>query len=152
MTNKNYVQWIRTKVGHKKILLVHAGGCVFNDKGEILLQLRGDLKQWGLPGGCLELGETPEQTAIREVKEETGLDVKIIKLLGVQTDTDAECVNGDKYQSICIAYELGIIGGELKCDNKETLKLQFFPLDKTPTLFCKQHEDILLDMKLLRQD
>lgn len=102
---------------------------------------------WGFPGGALELGETPEIAAVREVKEETGLDVRVGKLIGVYTDTDAICSNGDKYQSVCIAYELSVIGGELICDNTETLELKYFPLNNIPKLFCKQHEEILEDVK-----
>jgi len=144
---KNYIQWIRKKVGHEKIILVHAGGCIFNEQGEVLLQRRGDCNMWGFPGGALELGETPEMAAVREVKEETGLDVEVGKLIGVYTDTDAVCSNGDKYQSVCIAYELSVIGGELYCDNNETLELRYFPINDTPKLFCKQHEEMLEDIK-----
>lgn len=63
--NQNYIQWIRSKVGHEKIILIFAGGCIFNDKGEILLQRRGRGK-WGFPGGAIELGETPQMAAIRK--------------------------------------------------------------------------------------
>ena len=144
---KNYIKWIRRRVGHNKIILVCAGGCIFNEQGEVLLKRRGDCNMWGFPGGALELEETPEMAAVREIKEETGLDVKVGKLIGVYTDTDAICSNGDKYQSICVAYELSIVGGELFCDNKETLELKYFPLNDVPKLFCKQHEEILEDIK-----
>lgn len=77
MENKpNYIKWLRSKVGHDKVILVFAGGCIFNDKGEVLLQKRADSNKWGFPGGVIELGETPQMAAIREVKEETGLDVE----------------------------------------------------------------------------
>lgn len=144
---KNYIKWIRKKVGHNKIILVHAGGCIFNEQGEILLQRRGDCNMWGFPGGALELGETPEQAAVREVKEETGLEVQPSRIIGVYTDCDAVSSNGDKYQSVCIAYELSVIGGELYCDNDETLELRYFPLDCVPKLFCKQHEELLSDIR-----
>ena len=85
----NYIQWIRQRVGHDKILLVHAGGCILNEKNEVFLQKRGDCNMWGFPGGALELGETPEMAAIREVKEETGLDVEIVDLIGIYTEFDA---------------------------------------------------------------
>lgn len=143
---KDYIRWIRSKVGQEKVILVFAGGCIFNDKGEVLLQRRGDFGKWGFPGGAVELGETPEQAAIREVKEETGLDVEINRLLGVYTDFDMEYPNGDKAQSICIVYEFRVTGGELLCDEKETLELQWFSLKETPELFCKQHQETWRDI------
>ena len=143
---KDYIQWIRGKVGHDRIILVHAGGCIINDQGEVLLQRRGDCNKWGFPGGALELGETPQMAAVREVKEETGLDVELGDLIGVYTDCDESCANGDLYQSICIAYRLSVVGGELQCDHRETLALQYFPLHQTPPLFCVQHEEILRDL------
>ncbi|MBE6542473.1 MAG: NUDIX domain-containing protein [Ruminococcaceae bacterium] len=147
MDNKNYIKWIRSKVGHEKIILVFAGGCVFNEKGEILLQKRGDFNKWGFPGGAVELGEAPEDTAVREVKEETGLDVKIDRLIGVYSEPDFVYPNGDTAHSICIAYEMHIIGGALSCDGDESTDLKFFPLKRTPALFCKQHEDLMADIK-----
>ena len=145
--NKNYVKWIRDRIGKEKIILTFAGGCIFNEKKEILLQRRTDNNGWGFPGGAVELGETPEITAIRESKEETGLDVEVVKLIGVYTDFDVKYPNGDEAQSVCIAYELRIIGGDLIENNGETRELKYFPLDGTPSLFCKQHENLLNDIK-----
>lgn len=147
MASKDYVRWLRSKVGHEKIILVFAGGCVFDTDGKVLLQCRGDSKKWGFPGGAIELGETPEMAAIREVKEETGLDVKVSSLIGIYTDCDMEYPNGDKAHSICIVYELDMIGGQLKCDNDETVNLKYFALDEMPELFCKQHEEIKNDLQ-----
>ena len=144
--NKNYIKWLRSKVGHEKIMILFAGGCIFNEKGEVLLQRRGDTNTWGFPGGAIELGETPEMAAIREAKEETGLDVEVGQIIGTYTDCDFVYRNGDQAQSIVIAYELKKVGGELTCDNKETIDLKYFPLTDTPKLFCKQHEDILNDI------
>ena len=151
MENKpNYIQWLRSKVGHDKVILIFAGGCIFNDKGEVLLQKRADSNKWGFPGGAIELGETPQIAAIREVKEETGLDVEVGNLIGIYTEFNMEYPNGDKAQSICIAYELRLVGGHLSCDKDETLELKYFPLDDTPELFCKQHEELMRDIKVLR--
>ncbi len=144
---QNYIQWIRSKVGHEKVILIFAGGCIFNEKGEVLLQKRGVSNKWGFPGGAIELGETPQMTAIREVKEETGLDVEVGKLIGIYTDSNVEYSNGDKAHSIVIAYELKVIGGNLFCDNEETLELKYFALDSVPALFCKQHEELLSDIR-----
>ena len=151
-TQKDYIRWLRSKVGHEKVILVFAGGCIFNDKGEVLLQFRGDFGKWGFPGGAVELGETPEMAAIREVKEETGLVVEISRLIGVYTDCDMEYPNGDKAQSICIVYEFRVAGGKLVCDETETLELKWFSLEEEPELFCKQHEETWRDIKRLRSE
>lgn len=129
-------------------LIVGLGGCIFNEKREVLLQRRGDNNKWGFPGGAIELGETPQMAAIREVKEETGLDVEVNNLIGLYTDCNLEYPNGDKAQSICIAFELNVIGGQMFCDKEETLELKYFSLDNMPEIFCKQHEDILCDIKV----
>ncbi len=147
---KNYIQWIRSKVGHEKIILVFAGGCIFNDKGEVLLQRRGDTNKWGFPGGAIELGETPEMTAIREAKEETGLDVEVGKIIGVYTDCDMKYASGDEAHSIMIGYELKVVGGELYCDGGETLELKYFAPDDMPELFCKQHEEFWRDIEKIK--
>lgn len=142
VANQDYIKWIRSKVGHEKIILVFAGGCIFNDLGEVLLQRRGDSNKWGFPGGAIELGETPEQAAKREAKEETGLEVEINDLIGIYTDCNMEYSSGDKAHSIFIAYRLTPIGGSLRCDNVETLELKWFSLSDLPPLFCKQHEEL----------
>lgn len=81
----SYIQWIRNKVGHDCIFLNFASGCIMNDNGEILLQKRVDKNLWVFPGGALELGESAEESLIREVEEETGLQVEVTSLLGIYT-------------------------------------------------------------------
>ena len=142
----DYISWLRSKVGHEKVILVFAGGCLFNDEGKVLLQKRGDSGKWGFPGGAIELGEKPEETAVRELKEETGLDVEVESLIGIYTDSDIKYPSGDEAHSICIVYKLKAIGGELKCDNLETIGLKYFAIDELPEMFCKQHEDLKNDL------
>lgn len=150
--SKNYIQWIRSKVGHEKVILVFAGGCIFNQNGEVLLQRRCDTNKWGFPGGAIELGETPEMAAIREVKEETGLDVEVGKLIGIYTDCNMQYVNGDEAQSITIVYELNAMGDTLCCDGYETQELKYFALNDMPELFCRQHEEIWRDLRKERAE
>ena len=90
------------------------------------MQRRGDTNKWGFPGGAIELGETPQMAAIREAKEENGLDVKVGRIIGVYTDLDITYSSGDQAHSIVIDYEIIEVGGELFCDQKEKTELRYF--------------------------
>jgi 8-oxo-dGTP pyrophosphatase MutT (NUDIX family) len=70
-----YIEELRKLVGNRPVILTGAKVIVFNALGQILLQYRTDTKMWGLPGGLMELGESLEETALREVQEETGLTI-----------------------------------------------------------------------------
>lgn len=142
----DYIKWIRSKVGQDTIILNYAGVCITNDKGEILLQKRSAKDNiWGLPGGALEIGESIEEAAIRETKEETGLSVKIEYLIGVYSKYMFEYPNGDKTQSICYFFKGTILDGTLSIDNSETFDLKFFPKGSMPPLFTQQHGDAIND-------
>jgi len=67
-------------------LVPACGVLAVNDRGEILLQRRRDTGQWALPMGKQEIGETPTECAVRETKEETGVEVEIIGLVGIYSD------------------------------------------------------------------
>ena len=74
------------ELNHKFVLLQDGAVAIIeNEKGEILLQRRSDNDLWGIPGGCQELGESFEETIIREIKEETNLDIeaKDLKLIDI---------------------------------------------------------------------
>lgn len=142
----DYIKWIRSKVGHDTIILNFSGACITNEKGEILLQKRSDKEElWGLPGGAVEIGESIDEAVIREVKEETGLNVTVEHLIGVYSKYFATYPNGDKAQSICYLFKCNIVSGDLKVDNEETFDLRFFDRNNIPKLFLEQHSDMLND-------
>ncbi len=142
----DYIQWIRSKVGHDYVILNFSGACIVNDKGEILLQRRSKTENiWGLPGGAVELGESIEEAAVREIKEETGLDIKVDYLIGIYSKYFTEYPNGDKAQSICYCFKALVVNGAFHIDNKETFDLQFFDRSDLPPLFIQQHADVITD-------
>ena len=147
MEKKNYIRWLREKVGHEKVSLLFSGGCLRNTDGKVLLQKRGDSGLWGFPGGAVELGESPEAAAIREVREETGLDVTVGSLIGIYTDCQMGYPNGDQAHSVCIVYDLSHDGGTLGSDDPETADLRWFSLEEEPALFCRQHQALWEDLR-----
>jgi mutator protein MutT len=143
---KDYIKWIRDKVGHELIILNFSGACITNSKGQILLQKRSKEEElWGFPGGAVEVGESIEEAVVREVKEETGLDVKVDYLMGVYSKYFVTYLNGDNAQTICYLFKCTAFDGELAIDNKETFDLRFFDINDSPALFNQQHKDMLND-------
>lgn|SRR3712207_2373699 len=142
----DYIKWIRSKVGNDIIILNFSGACITNENGELLLQKRSDKEDiWGLPGGAVEIGESIEESAIREVKEETGIDISVDYLVGVYSKYFTEYANGDKAQSIFYSFKGSILGGDLCIDKCETFDLKFFAKDKLPKIFVQQHVDVIND-------
>jgi len=143
----DYIKWIRGKVGKDLIFMAGSGVIIANNEGEILLQKREHKgsEVWSIPGGIMELGESIEEAAIREAKEETGLDIALEHLIGVYSKYEHEHSNGDKTQTIVIAFKALVLGGELHIDGDETLDLKWFSKENRPTMFVQQLEDVVID-------
>lgn len=121
---------------HKFVLLQDgAAAIIVNDKGQILLQSRADRDKWGLPGGCQELGERFQDTIIREIKEETNLDVKEedLELIDIVSGSIRrnDYPNGDVVINNTALYCIKKYSGELKWDS-ESKNMKFFDIDKLP--------------------
>lgn len=121
---------------HKFVLLQDgAAAIIVNDKGQILLQSRTDNDRWGLPGGCQELGERFEDTVIREVKEETNLDISEdnLELIAIVSGNSRRngYPNGDVVINNTALYCVKNYSGDLKWDS-ESKDMKFFDLDNLP--------------------
>ena len=141
----DYIKYIRDKVGSDTIILNGSGCIIVNESGDILLHKRRDCEQWGFMGGFVELGEFVEETAVREVFEESGVHVKIDSLFGVYSKYFTEFGNGDKAQVIVHVFIAHETGGEMVAENAESLEVRYFDVNNLPPMFCKQHQDILDD-------
>ncbi|MEB6262515.1 NUDIX hydrolase [Mammaliicoccus sciuri] len=130
----DYISSLRDKVGHAPVILVGALVLIFNKDKQVLLQLRSDNESWGLPGGTMELGESFEEAAIREVYEETNLEIQNLKFITNFSGKDYHMVypNGDEAYTVTALFESEEYKVELSADIKETQNLKFFDLDKLP--------------------
>lgn len=90
-----------------------ASGIVVNDAGEILLQRRADSGLWTIPGGAMEPGEAIRETVIREVKEETGVDVEPYAIVGVYSDPlhVVQYSDGEVRQEFSLCFACRLLGG-----------------------------------------
>ena len=79
----NYVQSLRKHIGTTPIIAPGSAIIVLNENNELLLQLRSDTNDWGLPGGGMEIEDRFEDTAQKELFEETGLIAQQFELIGL---------------------------------------------------------------------
>ncbi|MBQ1372145.1 MAG: NUDIX hydrolase [Oscillospiraceae bacterium] len=131
----SYIGEMRAFIGHRPMLSAGATVLVLRDH-KLLLNLRSDTNTWGIPGGGLELGETLEQTAARELREETNLRAEGFTLLHLFSGEDFyfRYPNGDELYSVVALYRAENVSGELQINDAESRKLKFFGLDALPPL------------------
>ncbi len=135
-------------VGHRPLMMVACAVFLFNDNNEILLQKRADDGTWCVPGGSMELGETPEQAARREFLEETGLSLGELKLVNVLSGENSHFTypNGDEVYAVDINYACYKYSGEIKKQDSEVLELHFFDLQHLPETLGKIDRIVIEDI------
>lgn len=119
---------LRKYIGHKPIIMTSACVLILNEKNQLLLQKRKDNNLWSYPGGSLELGESFEECAKREVFEETGLECESLNYFTTASGEDMHYIypNRDEVY-ICREYT-----GILKVQKEEVTEQRFFELEKLP--------------------
>lgn len=103
-------------------------------QGRILMQQRADDGTWSYPGGRIEIDETVEDGARREVREECGLEVGELRLLGVFSGKELNHVypNGNEVCGVDIVYISSDYTGQLQSEDGEAKRMGFYPIDALP--------------------
>lgn len=140
----DYIQWIRSKVGHEPVILVGVCVVISNENSEILLQRRSDNGAWCLPGGHMEVGETAKATVEREVREEMSIDVAVKDFVGVYTNRKIiTYASGDQSFPIGIFFTGSIQG--TPAPNHEVLEVKYFAKESLPEKLLEVHKQPIQD-------
>ncbi len=144
MSKSNYIKELRKKIGHELLLIPGVAAIIRDEGGRVLLQ-RTKAGYWNLPAGAIDPGEKAAQGIVREVFEETGLiarPVSIIAVTGGPPEARTEYANGDVVESTTIVFACEVVGGELKPQDDETLRLEYFAVDEMPQISAEYKREI----------
>ncbi len=135
-----YYKYLRQFVGHRPIILPGSVVLVFDSAGAVLLEQRIS-GHFGLPGGMMDLGESFETVAIREVKEETNLTIRTLEFFKNYSGPSHHVVleNGDEMYVVTAVFYTTDYEGDLQHNPDESLRVQFFSLDQLPELMVPVH-------------
>lgn len=145
----SYIKTIRKKVGNDPLVVACSLIIVLNSDGEVLLEERQDDHFWDFPGGSIEIDESAEDAAKRELFEETGLIASALDLFQVYSGPLAHYVysNNDVISAIDIVYISIEYNGILKKQDSEVAQLKFFPWDQLPEKLSELNKKIIKDFR-----
>ena len=103
---------------------------------------------WALPGGRSEPGESVEQTIVREVKEETGLDVAVVRKIGEYHEQGVQ--GGVEYDYYPACFLVKVVGGEMRKQQSEIEDIQLFNLDDVPAELAFEHSQMIKDFLVMQ--
>lgn len=140
-----YIEDLRSIVGHRPLIFVGSVVVVVDNEGRILLQQRKFPKgSWGIPGGLMELGESTEDVAKRELFEETRLQVEDLTLINVYSGPEhfIKAANGDEFYVVTTAYYAEHAKGDVVVDETESFAFDYFYPNEFPEGIVKSHQAI----------
>lgn len=134
MAIPDFVVALRSRIGHAPLPLPGVIAVVLDDRDRVLLVRRSDTGDWALTTGCLEPGEQPAAGAVREVREETGIEVVADRLLAVEALDLAVAPNGDQIHWLTVGLRCRPVGGTARVNDDESVAVGWFPADQVPPL------------------
>ncbi len=141
---------IRQRIGHDPLMVVGVNAVIFDENRHVLLQRRTDDATWGLPGGILELEESLVDALKRETKEETGLDIDVLRLTGLYSQQQIHTYpNGDQVNFVTAVFVCHVTGGIMKNLDGESTAVGFFDTNHLPDPLPKKYIQRIQDAKIL---
>jgi ADP-ribose pyrophosphatase YjhB (NUDIX family) len=141
-----HVARLRAVIGHELIMLPSVSVLPADAEGRLLLVLPMGSSKWSILGGAVDPGESPAETAIRESREEAGVEVRLLRLLGVFGGPGYQVTypNGDEVAYVNACYEAEIIDGDPVPDRDEISEVGWFAVSDLPGLPLGQFARALL--------
>jgi 8-oxo-dGTP pyrophosphatase MutT (NUDIX family) len=142
-----HIARLRAAVGHDLLLLPSVSVLPVDRAGRLLLvQHAAHNDGWGVLGGAVEVGESPAEAAVRETREEIGVDVRLVRLLDVLGGPDYQVSypNGDRTAYVTAVYEAAIIGGSPAVSDDELTDVAWFAPEQLPRLELSRFSRALL--------
>lgn len=140
-----YIMDLRKYVGHKPLIMTSACVLIMNENHQLLLQKRADNGYWAYPGGSMELGESFEECAKREVLEETGLECLDLIYFTNKSGEEMHYTypNGDEVYIAEVVFLCDKYIGTLKAQESEVMEQCFFDLNNLPTNIFPINRDVI---------
>lgn len=132
-----HIARLRAVVGHELLLLPSAAVLPADEAGRVLLGwAAGSDDGWSTIGGAVDPGESPAEAAIREAREEIGVEIRLGRLLDVLGGPDYEVTypNGDRTAYVCAVYEAAVIAGDPAPADGELSKIGWFTREELPAI------------------
>lgn len=127
-----FITALRAHVGHDPLWLSGVSAVVVDGEGRILLTRRADNGRWAIVSGILEPGEQPAAAIVREIREETGVEVELVRLTGVDVTPPLTHANGDRAQYLDLCFLARHTSGEPHAADDENLDVRWFSPDELP--------------------
>jgi 8-oxo-dGTP pyrophosphatase MutT (NUDIX family) len=146
MAISDYMRQLRTLVGTRLVQVPSASAFVRDDDGRLLLVRHANGGVWACPGGAIDPEEAPQDAAVREVWEETGLLVEPFGLCGVFSGPEFRIRydNGDEVSYVIAVFACRRVGGELRADGEETTDARFVAADELSRLHLSPWSRVVL--------
>ena len=134
MATPDFILALREKIGNDQLWLPGVTGLVVDGEQRILAVRRADDGRWTLITGILDPGEQPAHGLMREVEEETGVRVRIERLLSIEALRPQEYPNGDKAVFLDTAFVCTAVGGQARVNDDECRDVRWFAREDLPPL------------------
>ncbi|MBM7662802.1 ADP-ribose pyrophosphatase YjhB (NUDIX family) [Bacillus mesophilus] len=154
----SYIGNLRSSVGSQKLIVPSIRAIIEDNEGKILFIERLGEGKWSMPAGSIELNETIYDCLVREVKEETGLEVLSAKAIAIYSNPKFSTKNkfGDEYQLFELLFCIEEWTGSLKQNTEETSSAQFFKQDEIPQgtneFWTSFHKQVINDLITFKEN